>query len=223
MNFFLFVLKQNLEAEVKSEVSGNYWNLLWALLKSPAEFAAHSLKKAMKGAGTNENALIEVICTTRHRDLQIIKEKYEKNFGKNVIEDIEDDLSGDLKDLMVALLERPKSPENIDVKEAKEDVKLVRDSFEAESDSESKLAKTLIEIFKTRSRMHLRFMIDLYKEEYGTDIESDIESKVDKDLALAFNSISNFTVFFLIYKFNRHIFCISSPSWDIEQQTTIFG
>ena len=47
-------LLQDLIKELKSEVSGDYERLIVGLMMSPAEYDAHCLNKAIKGAGTNE-------------------------------------------------------------------------------------------------------------------------------------------------------------------------
>ena len=63
--------------ELMSENSGNYLNLLVALMNTPIELAARSLHDAVAGAGTDERTLVEILCTTSHDDLQLIQGKYE--------------------------------------------------------------------------------------------------------------------------------------------------
>lgn len=52
---------------LKSELSGNFEKTALALLDRPSEYAARLLKKAMKGMGTDESRLIEVLCTTTNK------------------------------------------------------------------------------------------------------------------------------------------------------------
>lgn len=42
------------------------------------DFAAYSVKKAVKGLGTDEEVLIEVICTATNEELATIKEAYKR-------------------------------------------------------------------------------------------------------------------------------------------------
>lgn len=69
---------KNLEKEVKSETGGHFHSVLKRLLMTPTELASYELRKAMKGAGTDEEALIEIICTKTNQELQDIKMIYKK-------------------------------------------------------------------------------------------------------------------------------------------------
>ena len=54
---------QDLIKELKSELSGNLENCLLAMLVPKEDYDAKCLREAMKGAGTDESALIEILCT----------------------------------------------------------------------------------------------------------------------------------------------------------------
>ena len=69
---------QDLVDNLKSELSGNFENVLVGLMMPIDEFGAYSVKKAVKGAGTDEEALIEVICTANNEELSAIKDAYKK-------------------------------------------------------------------------------------------------------------------------------------------------
>ena len=52
--------------------------LVKALMRRPSEYAAHELRKAMKGPGTDEEVLIEILCTKTNASIEAIKADYEK-------------------------------------------------------------------------------------------------------------------------------------------------
>ena len=64
--------------DIKSETSGDFQEVLEALMLPPVEFDAFSLHKAMKGLGTDETALIGVICSKTPAELEEIKKVYKK-------------------------------------------------------------------------------------------------------------------------------------------------
>nr|AAW24836.1 SJCHGC01883 protein [Schistosoma japonicum] len=77
-----------------------------ALCCSPAEFDARELHRAMKGAGTDESVLIEILCTRTNHQIRPIKEAYGKVFsGHDLERGIIGDTSGDFKHLCIALVQ----------------------------------------------------------------------------------------------------------------------
>lgn len=56
-------LWQDLMADLHSELGGHLRTLVLALMEPKAIYDAQCLRNAMKGIGTNENVLIEILCT----------------------------------------------------------------------------------------------------------------------------------------------------------------
>ena len=70
------IVTQDLIAELKSELSGGLKKLCTGLCMSPAHFDAMNLNKAIKGLGTDEQVLTEIICTRSNQQLKDIKVAY---------------------------------------------------------------------------------------------------------------------------------------------------
>ena len=69
------------------------------------EAIAKSLNKAVKGLGTDEKRIIKELTSHTNEQLQQVKEKYIAMYGKTLKEDLESDLSFNLKKVCVSLLE----------------------------------------------------------------------------------------------------------------------
>lgn len=58
----------------------------------------------MKGFGTDEDAIINVICRRTNEQRQLIYRAYKTNFGKDLIDDLKSETSGNFEKLLVALM-----------------------------------------------------------------------------------------------------------------------
>ncbi len=64
--------------DIEGDTSGNFCKVLKNLLYSPVEYDCRELRRAMKGAGTDEEALIEILASRSKKRLQDIKNLYEQ-------------------------------------------------------------------------------------------------------------------------------------------------
>ncbi|XP_023162944.1 annexin B11 isoform X2 [Drosophila hydei] len=124
---------------------------------------AHDLRKAMKGFGTDEDKLIEIICRRNNEQRQEIQRQYKTHFGKDLIEDIKSETSGNFQKLLVGLL-RP-----------------IVDYYCAElNDAMAGLGtdeEVLIEILCTLSNVEIHTIKNQYLRLYGAHLESELKSE----------------------------------------------
>ncbi|XP_043659429.1 annexin B11 isoform X2 [Drosophila teissieri] len=124
---------------------------------------AHDLRKAMKGFGTDEDALINIICRRTNEQRQEIQRQFKTHFGKDLIEDIKSETSGNFEKLLVGLL-RP-----------------IVDYYCAElNDAMAGLGtdeEVLIEILCTLSNMEINTIKNQYLRLYGAHLESELKSE----------------------------------------------
>lgn len=69
---------KDLMEDIKSETSGNFENLLVALLTPIINYYVKELHDAMAGIGTDEDVLIEVLCSMSNYEIHTIKNAYER-------------------------------------------------------------------------------------------------------------------------------------------------
>ena len=96
--------KRDLIADLKSELSGKFEDAVLALFDDPYVYDAKSLHKAMKGAGTDEDTCIEILCTRPNWYLRNIITAYGNLFKADLIKDIKSEFSGNLEKIFVSIL-----------------------------------------------------------------------------------------------------------------------
>ena len=106
---------RDLLKDIKSELSGDFKDTVVALFQDPVTFDCYSLNKAMKGLGTNEDTLIEILSTRNNYYINLIKQKYQEIYGKGLEKELSSELSGDLKKVMLTLSSGTRS-ENLNPK-----------------------------------------------------------------------------------------------------------
>ena len=88
---------RDLISDLKSELHGKFEDAMIALFTDPIEYDADELRKAMKGLGTNEDTLIEIICSRPAPILSQIKAKFNQNYKRDLEADVKSETSGTLK------------------------------------------------------------------------------------------------------------------------------
>ncbi|KAJ0003650.1 hypothetical protein NQD34_008748 [Periophthalmus magnuspinnatus] len=98
--------QKDLGSEVKRALSGEVEALMLELLMPPLHFETYRLQMAMAGVGTDEETLLEILCTRTGSELKEIDEVYKKMFKKDLEKELRSETSGDFAKLVVALLNK---------------------------------------------------------------------------------------------------------------------
>ncbi|XP_036356955.1 annexin A6 isoform X1 [Octopus sinensis] len=177
---FKTMFGKDLVAELKSELSGNLCECVKSLCMAPAEFDAKHLRNAMKGLGTDETVLIEILCTRSNAQIKEIISTYKKIFNRDLEKDIISETSGHFKRLLVALVTANRSEsKQVDRNKANQDAKAMYQSGEGKwGTDESKFHTILI----TRSYPQLRATFAEYAKISRKSIEDALKSELSGDL-----------------------------------------
>lgn len=190
-------LGRDLMADLKSEVGGNLQRVLLGLMMTPAHYDAKQLQKAMKGAGTDERVLIEILTTRTNQEIKDIKEAYQEVYHASLEDDLGSDTSGHFKRLLICLVQGNREEQDADLARAMEDAKELCTSSDEESCS---MESKFISILCTRSYPHLRRVFQDYIKLTNKDIEQVIKNEMSGDLLFGLiaivRSIKNKASFF---------------------------
>jgi len=166
----------------------NLRRVLKGLCRSPTEFAARELRKAMKGIGTDEETLLEIICTKSNAQLEQIKEKYNEVFDRDLESDVENETRGDFSRLLIAVLqgEREEGIDAIDEEAAEADAQELIDAGEERWGTDESVFTMIL---ARRSFLQLRVIMKKYAEISGGTLEDAIESECHGDLRKGYKAI----------------------------------
>ena len=90
-------------------MSGDNRELLKALVYSICDcshYFAHNLKKAIVGIGTNTKVLNRILALRSEIDIDVIRERYKGETGRELIDDIKGDTKGDYCKFLCMLASR---------------------------------------------------------------------------------------------------------------------
>jgi hypothetical protein len=170
---------RDLRNDLDSELRGNFLKVCDKLCMVPSAVDAAYLHEAIKGAGTNESKLIEVLCTRTNRQIERIKIAYRELFENSLEDDVANDTSGFLRAVLIAQLQANRD-ESTDVEEGRVliDAKRLYEAGEGQLGTDE---ERFISILVARSNAHIRAVNRVYKALSEKTLEEAIESEISGD------------------------------------------
>lgn len=180
---------KDLIEDLKSELSGKFEDAMIALFKDPIEYDAECLNNSLKGAGTDEDCLIEILASRPSWLLEKIKTKYKEIYNKELEDDVKNDCSGDFQKILIGLLNCKRSYSKEVNKEQCET--LVKQMHEAKEenwliDNEQDFFYKYIML---SSPKELSQVSRIYYKIYGTTILDGIDKKYNGNAKELLNAI----------------------------------
>uniref|UniRef100_A0A8C9XS17 Annexin n=1 Tax=Sander lucioperca TaxID=283035 RepID=A0A8C9XS17_SANLU len=171
---------KDLIKDLHSELSGNFRSMVMATLKTPSEFDASEIHNAIKGAGTDEACLIEILSSRSNAEIKEISRIYKQEYKKTMEDAISGDTSGHFRRLLISLAQGNRDErEHVDISLAKQDAQALYAAGENKlGTDESKFNAILC----ARSKPHLRAVFLEYQQMCGRDIEKSISREMSGDL-----------------------------------------
>jgi len=97
--------KESLIKAVKGDTSGSYRDILVALVKPKIIFQANQINKALKGLGTDEKGLIDILAHASNEEIHLIRGYYAANHKRSMDAHITSDTSGLFQKALLGLVE----------------------------------------------------------------------------------------------------------------------
>lgn len=167
---------KDLIKELKSELRGNFEDVMVALMTEPIEFQAKQLHKAISGLGTDENTLVEILGVHNNDEVVKIAQAYEGLYQRSLETDIKGDTSGTLKRLLVGLSTGCRDESDIVDEDA-----AFKDAQDLLQAGELLFAGTEESVFNAvfcqRNLPQLKRIFEKYEEIVGHSIEKAIENE----------------------------------------------
>uniref|UniRef100_A0A8C1VKQ8 Annexin n=1 Tax=Cyprinus carpio TaxID=7962 RepID=A0A8C1VKQ8_CYPCA len=179
---------KDLVSDLKSELKGDFEDLVLAMLKTPAHFDASELKEAISGAGTDEACLIEILSSRSNAEIQEINKVYKAEYGKSLEDAISGDTSGHFRRLLISLSQVQTFISQLWKLYAAGENKVGTDESQFNA------------ILCARSKPHLRQVFHEYQQMCGKDIEksicSEMSGNVESGMVAVVKCIKNTGAYF---------------------------
>lgn len=188
-------IQRDLIPDIKSETSGHFMEVLLGMLTPTATYDSHLIRNSIHGIGTNEDLLIEVICTRTPEELTCAGVKYEKEFLKPMWKDIEGDVGGKFKTLIQTLQSRPSGVSSVNDEKVKKDVDALYKAGEGKLGTNETV---FIELIAGQTRAHVERVALEYGIKYGNHLSKAIDKEMSGALKTSLMTLGMLDVLFII-------------------------
>jgi hypothetical protein len=188
---FTTLFGRDLIDDLKSELGGHFEDAVIAMMTPTPALLAKDLRAAMKGAGTDESTLIEILSSRSNADVKAIKEAYHKDFSRDLDEDLGSETSGYFKRLLISLCNAGRDEsQSVDTAKALQDAKDIYEAGEGQYGTDESAFNLVL---CSRSTSQLRATFNAYKQIAGRDIEDSIISETSGTLQEGYLAIVKYT------------------------------
>jgi len=166
--------KHSLEKDIRGDTSGHYCTLLCDLLRPVIAYKVENIRKAVKGIGTRERILIDVITQSSNAEIAKIRALY-----PDVERDVSKDTSGNFRKVLETLLQGRREEINI-IDDSRAEA-VARELYHAGEHRLGTNDSKFVEIMTTFSPYFLDRVNFHYTREHGHSLYKAIEKETSGD------------------------------------------
>lgn len=173
--------ERSLREQIEGETSGNYAKMLVYSLMAPEEFGAAMVDRACKGLGTDELLLTETLAFRSNAEIAALKEYWEGANDKSLTDYLASELSGDLEDLLLKLLNGGRGEEEeADADAAAEQAEQLHKAGVGKRFGTDE--ETFIEVLGAASPAQIEAIKEAYEANHGMSLHEAIQKEFSGDL-----------------------------------------
>ncbi|XP_026541842.1 annexin A6 isoform X3 [Notechis scutatus] len=170
---------KDLIADLKYELTGKFERLIVGLMRPLEYFDAKEIKDALKGIGTDEKSLIEILASRTNQQIHALVEAYKDAYERDLEEDVIADTSGHFKKMVIVLLQGNREEDDVVSEDLVEQD--ANDLLEAGEQKWGTDEAQFVYILGNRSKQHLRLVFNEYQKISGKSIEMSIRGELSGD------------------------------------------
>jgi len=183
--------------------SGPFGSIIWALMYDPVDVMTSNLYWAMKGAGTNEQTLIDILVPLNTKDKEKVVAAFQKKADYSLRGYVIDDTSGYFRELLLALIFFDREEEgNVDIARAKKDAATLNDAITQDQ-------KQLRYVLTGRSWAHLKKTFEIFEQVYDDHFDMRVKKQFSSWYKTALLSIYQYAMdphVFFAYALKRDLY-----------------
>ncbi|CAJ0942669.1 unnamed protein product, partial [Mesorhabditis belari] len=177
---FKVMYGKDLIQELKSELRGDFEDLIIALMTPPAQYDAQQLHRAMAGIGTKESVLIEIMTSRTNAQIFEIRNVYRAMYRSDLEKDLISETSGWFKRLLVSMCAGGRDENNFtDPLRANQDARKLYAAGERRLGTDEACFNSIL---AAQNYAQLRLVFDEYQKVSNHSIEQAIDAEFSGDI-----------------------------------------
>ena len=175
--------------DFQTSLNGNFRDTIIGLFTPLLDYDCQQLRKSVKGLGTDEKSLIEILTMRNSDEIQLIRNRYSEIFPKrDLLKDVEDDTSGYFRKLLNSLITEKRSKnKNPDENLSKKNAENLYNAFENKNNENQQ--KIITEIFTTKSKEEIEKIAKYFVSISGLTLLKAIEKYFKGDVKRTLEAI----------------------------------
>jgi annexin A7/11 len=168
-------LLRNLITDLEKETSGYFEKGLVEIARGPLVSDCYNLMEAMKGMGTKENILDDILIGRSNADINAIKEKYQQLFHRTLEADLKGDLSAGTEQMYMMIIAARRAEDSYpvnhqEIEQAVTELQSGMGGFAAKNTAQ------ICQILTSKNDAQLKAIAQTYQQRYQKSLDTQIKS-----------------------------------------------